>query len=1798
MKQSYFGKYGRQLSCLLGLLGLAAPRAQAQVASAIYYTQGSSTAALDAVKSVAATGAGGATTLPAGATALSQPTDIVVDRASGYLYVADQYVGTGAIWRYNLNGTGQTRVVAATAGVTYNGLALDAANGRLYFTQAGSTASQAALKAVSLGGALPATATTVATLPTTFTRPGDLALDAAAGVLYIADQRTAGSIIRVAIGSGAVTTLVAGVANANYNGLALDAANGRLYFTQGSADATLDALKLVTLSTSAVTTLASGSTNFTQPTDLAFEPGAGQLYLTDQYVSTGPLLRYTVGVSNGTVSVSNRTALVSATTGAAYGGLALALGTAAPVLTASTGAVTAPEQVTTAIDPGLTLTDPDSPTLTSATVSISSGLVSAEDLLLFVANTATTGNIAGSYNAGTGVLTLSSAGGTATLAQWQAALRSVAYRNSSSAPTTAARTISFVVNDGSQNSNAATRTLNVQAVNDAPVNTVPAGISTPFNTDVAFTGANAITVADVDAGSSSITTTLTSTNGTLLRSGSPAGSTVTIFGPVSSVSNTLTQLSFRPTPGFSGTATVTVLTNDNGNTGTGGALTANSTINITVAAAPALTTTLSTTSASPTSTAPIPFSVTFSRSVGTSFTASDVTVSNGFITSGSFSGSGAGPYTFTVTPFGSSTVTVGVLAGVATDANGTANTASNLVGVQYNQPVTATPVLTQPANNSFVRTNRPEYRGTAVAGSLINIFRATGSGSFALTDTTFANAIGNFHRFAALADGQYSVFVTATASGRATSANSNTNTFTVDTTPPAVTLSSTVANGGATSTSPVSFTATFNEPVTGFTSAGIVVSGGSVTSGLTAGSGNSYSFQLTPSGVSTVQVRVLGNAAQDQAGNNNTTSSIYSFTFATPTITVSPASLASGVQGQFYSQTFSASGGSGSYIYALSGTLPAGLSFSGSTLSGTPTASGSFTFRITATDNSAAPGPYSGFSNYTLTIAPPAVTVAPVLTSPANSSTINGTPTYAGTAPAGSTVTIYVATGSGAYQLVGTTTATGGSFSLVSPTALASGTYSAYATAQNSGATTSANSNNNTFTVDATAPTATIATTASSPTSSAPIPFTVTFSEPVSGFATNGITVTNGTIASAITNAGNAYSFSVQPTTNGVVTVNVFAGAAQDAVGNASTAATPLSVTYTTQTDWIGVISTDWFTAGNWSAGVPTATVDALVPAGTPFSPLIGANTAAAKNLTLASGATLTQSGGTLSLTGNLTNNGTFAATDGTVATTGRGIQTLGGSRPLPFQNLSIGANGAALATSATFQRALTLTGTLATNGQSLTLLSVLNKGLLQDGLVVNDGGVVVGTATVQRAIDPSVNPGLGYRHYTAPVSNSTVGDLVTSGFVPVVNPAYNTSPVPGSVSPYPTVFGYDDTRLATTATSNNLSSFDKGYFSPTALADPLAVGRGYTVNIAASEVVDFVGTLNNGTITLPLTSTRNTYPDGGWQLLGNPYPAPLDYSRVTAADRAGLESAIYVYSSTSQYTGRYRTYVNGIGNPVLPIGQGFFARVASGQTTATMTFRNSQRLAAPNGTAFQRTAADPRPLVQLELRAAASPTAADEFYAYAEAGATPSFDRQLDAVKLPNPTGFNLGGVAASGEPLAVDGRPAFTATTVLPLTVGVPTAGAYALSAASLTNLPIGLDAYLADDFTGQLTRLAAGTSYAFSVTTAQAAAPIAGRFRLLFRPATALATTASLSAADVSVFPNPARTRFTVVLPGLGQTTTVQAELLNALGQVVRRQTAALPASGTQFSFDTAELATGVYVLRLQAGTTTLAKRVVLE
>jgi VCBS repeat-containing protein len=115
-----------------------------------------------------------------------------------------------------------------------------------------------------------------------------------------------------------------------------------------------------------------------------------------------------------------------------------------------------------AIDTALTITDVDSTDIVSATVTINSGLVSTEDVLAF----SSTPRITGSYDATTGVLTLTGAN---TLANYEAALESITYINSNTDnPNTGNRSLTWLVNDGSSNSATGISSVTVAADNDAP----------------------------------------------------------------------------------------------------------------------------------------------------------------------------------------------------------------------------------------------------------------------------------------------------------------------------------------------------------------------------------------------------------------------------------------------------------------------------------------------------------------------------------------------------------------------------------------------------------------------------------------------------------------------------------------------------------------------------------------------------------------------------------------------------------------------------------------------------------------------------------------------------------------------------------------------------------------------------------------------------------------------------------------------------------------------------------------------------------------------------------------------------------------------------------------------------------------------------------------------------------------------------------------------------------------------------------------------------------------------------------
>ena len=175
----------------------------------------------------------------------------------------------------------------------------------------------------------------------------------------------------------------------------------------------------------------------------------------------------------------------------------------APVLSAASGVTYLEGGSAVSLHPSLSLSDADDFRIASATVTISSIGRTTGDLLHFTG--ASGSPIAGSYTSGTGVLSLS---GTASLAEYQTALRSITFENSTSNPTNSgaapSRTISFAVSDANSDglgaaSASSVVTLNVTAINTAPA--LSAGLNRTYSeagTAVSLDAGSTITISDGD----------------------------------------------------------------------------------------------------------------------------------------------------------------------------------------------------------------------------------------------------------------------------------------------------------------------------------------------------------------------------------------------------------------------------------------------------------------------------------------------------------------------------------------------------------------------------------------------------------------------------------------------------------------------------------------------------------------------------------------------------------------------------------------------------------------------------------------------------------------------------------------------------------------------------------------------------------------------------------------------------------------------------------------------------------------------------------------------------------------------------------------------------------------------------------------------------------------------------------------------------------------------------------------------------------------------------------------------------
>jgi uncharacterized protein with beta-barrel porin domain len=250
----------------------------------------------------------------------------------------------------------------------------------------------------------------------------------------------------------------------------------------------------------------------------------------------------------------------------------------------------------------------------------------------------------------------------------------------------------------------------------------------------------------------------------------------------------------------------------------------------------------------------------------------------------------------------------------------------------------STPTLTSAAPNSGSTAGATSVvlTGTNLTGATAVSFGGTAASSFIVNSATSITAITPAH-----AAGVVSVAVT-TPSG---------------TTPPNTAYTYAVP---APTVGPVSATVAANSSANPIT---LSLSGGAANSVAVASAASHGT--ATASGTSITYTPTAGYSGQDTftytATNASGTSSpaTVTVTVSAPTLAITPTTVPNGTVSTAYSQTISATGGTAPYTYAISaGSLPAGLSLNTSTgtLSGTPTASGTFNFTVQATDANSATG--------------------------------------------------------------------------------------------------------------------------------------------------------------------------------------------------------------------------------------------------------------------------------------------------------------------------------------------------------------------------------------------------------------------------------------------------------------------------------------------------------------------------------------------------------------------------------------------------------------------------------------------------------------------------------------------------------------------------------------------------------------------------------------------------------------------------------------------------------------------------
>lgn len=327
------------------------------------------------------------------------------------------------------------------------------------------------------------------------------------------------------------------------------------------------------------------------------------------------------------------------------------------------------------------------------------------------------------------------------------------------------------------------------------------------------------------------------------------------------------------------------------------------------------------------------------------------------------------------------------------------------------------------------------------------------------------------------------------------------------------------------------------------------------------------------------------------------------------------------------------------------------------------------------------------------------------------------------------------------------------------------------------------------------------------------------------------------------------------------------------------------------------------------------------------------------------------------------------------------------------LQNLSITKSAN---TVVSLSSKLNLSGTLALKSTSttfnsngfLTLLSQSDDGT-KDAIIetIPNESLVAGIVTVQRYMS---GEGRIYRYLSSPVRGSTVADCKDD--FPVTGNFTDPSSGGGLASTSASLFYYDETRAA---------SAGWVAFPAIGLASEnvLAPARGYAAFIrksSAPTIWDVEGTINQHEITFPVTHTiTGDVLNDGWNLVGNPYPAQIDWDAVDGWAKFNIADKIAVKDNS---TGMFHYWSEGIGSLAggrIAKGQAFWIQTVGNNASLTI----NEKAKTTQATEFHRSRTTLSDYIEVALSHGSN---TDKAFLRQKSGTDFGFD-QSDVTKWPN---------------------------------------------------------------------------------------------------------------------------------------------------------------------------------------------------